>query len=334
MKVGVLQFFSWPRRSVALATVYRRAIERIRVMDAAGYDCVWLAEHHFTGYSVCPSVHMMGVEVARATTRIRIGTGVSLAAFYHPLRLAEEVALLDVLSDGRVNWGAGRGFDPVEFALFGVPPHESASRFREAVQVVQAAWSAERLTWHGEHWEFDDVEVLPKPLQQPHPPVWLATGSDGSVRWAAENAHAIMLGPHATVAETADHLELYRDALAAAGHSLRGRELPIARMIAVDDDDAAARDIARRGAAWVASAYINESKVTSAAHPAQQFMRLDRETLLDRYVDDVVVHGSPERVRDELDRLREELGIGYLMCVPLSHGSFTRFTDHVLPHLG
>ena len=104
-----------------LPVVYERALERIRIMDSSGYDSVWLAEHHFTGYSVCPSVHMMGVHVAAQTTRLRIGMGVSLAAFYHPLRLAEEVALLDVLSGGRVNWGAGRGFDPIEFRIFGIP---------------------------------------------------------------------------------------------------------------------------------------------------------------------------------------------------------------------
>ena len=94
MKFGVLQFFSWPERRVALTEVYRRAIERIEIMDKGGYDAVWLAEHHFSTYSVCPSVHIMGMHVADRTENIRIGTGVSLAAFYHPLRLAEEVALL------------------------------------------------------------------------------------------------------------------------------------------------------------------------------------------------------------------------------------------------
>ena len=105
MKVGVLQFFSWPERRVPLRQVYARALERIVVMDRAGYDAVWLAEHHFTTYSVCPSVHLMALEAAHRTERLRIGTAVSLAALYHPLRLAEEVALLDVLTGGRVNWG-------------------------------------------------------------------------------------------------------------------------------------------------------------------------------------------------------------------------------------
>src|SRR5204862_7798171 len=104
MKLGVLQFFSWPGRHGPLEEVYARALERIEIMDKTGFDAVWLAEHHFTTYSVCPSVHMMGVLAAARTKRLRIGTAVSLAALYHPVRLAEEVALLDVLSGGRVNW--------------------------------------------------------------------------------------------------------------------------------------------------------------------------------------------------------------------------------------
>src|SRR5580693_6539763 len=158
MKLGVLQFFSWPERRVELASVYARALERIEVMDRTGYDAVWLAEHHFSSFSVCPSVHMMGMLAAARTERLRIGTGVSLAPSYHPLRLAEEVALLDQLSGGRVNWGAGRGFARVEFENFGVPPEESTSRFHEAVEIVLRAWTEERLTFSGAHFRFDGVD--------------------------------------------------------------------------------------------------------------------------------------------------------------------------------
>ena len=152
MKLGVLQFFSWPERRIELAAVFDRAMQRIEIMDRTGYDAVWLAEHHFSSFSICPSVHMMGTLAAARTTRLRIGTAVSLAPFYHPLRLAEEVALLDVLSGGRVNWGAGRGFARVEFTAFGVPPEESTTRFREAVEIVLRAWTDERLSFA--NWRF------------------------------------------------------------------------------------------------------------------------------------------------------------------------------------
>ena len=111
MKIGVLQFFGWADRNVSLASVYDRALERFGVMDRTGYDAVWLAEHHFSSFSVCPSVHMMATMAAAQTEKLRIGTAVSLAPFYHPLRLAEEVALLDVLSGGREHH---RGKRPAE----------------------------------------------------------------------------------------------------------------------------------------------------------------------------------------------------------------------------
>lgn len=331
MKFGVLQFFSWPRREVPLKTIFDRAVKRVEIMEKTGYDAVWLAEHHFTGYSVCPSVHMMGMLVAGRTTRLRIGTGVSLAAFYHPLRLAEEVALLDVLSGGRVNWGAGRGFDPIEFALFEVPLKDSGERFHEAVEIVRAAWTSEHLCWAGKRWSFHGVEVLPKPLQQPHPPIWLAAGSVGSISWAARRGYSILLGPHSTFAENAAHHDLYRSELEAHGHAIEGRDLPMARMIAVADSDREARRIAREGARWIAGAYINKSKVSSPTNAAQEFMLMEPERLLDRYVEEVVIHGTPARVACELDRLHEQMHLEYLMCVPLSHSSFMAFTEKVLP---
>src|ERR1700684_2845920 len=163
MKVGILQFFGWRDRTVPLNSVYETALERFSIMDQTGYDAVWLAEHHFSSFSVCPSVHMMGTMAPARTKRLRIGTAVSLAPFYHPLRLAEEVALLDVLSGGRVNWGAGRGFSRGEFTAFGVSPEESTSRFRETVEIVLQAWGNERLNYAGQYFQFENVEVLPKP---------------------------------------------------------------------------------------------------------------------------------------------------------------------------
>jgi alkanesulfonate monooxygenase SsuD/methylene tetrahydromethanopterin reductase-like flavin-dependent oxidoreductase (luciferase family) len=335
MKFGVLQFFSWPERRVSLPTVYERALQRIDIMDQTGYDAVWLAEHHFTSYSVCPSVHMMGLHVANRTQNLRIGTGISLAAFYHPLRLAEEVALLDVLCGGRVNWGAGRGFDPTEFKAFGVPPAESYGRFREAVEIVLAAWKNERLTWSGEYWQFEDVEVLPKPLQQPHPPTWVAVSSPDSICWAGAQGYSIMLGPHAHSTEMARKREMYCKELEAHGHTLAGRDIPMARLLAVADSEREAEDIARQGARWMVGAYMNPTKAANAAAMIAS-QRDDSGRRLDPvayYLHGVITYGSPQRVLDELLRLREEMFLDYLLCAPLSHSSFMMFTEKVLPHL-
>lgn len=327
MKVGVLQFFSWSRR-VPLMTVYERAFERISIMDEGGYDAVWLAEHHFNTYSVCPSVTVMGTHVAAMTKRLRIGTAVTLAGFYHPLRLAEELALLDTLSGGRLNWGAGRGFDPTEMRTFGVNPDDSAERYRECVDIVLKAWEEAPVSHQGKNWQFENVDVLPKPLQQPHPPVWLAATSPESIVKAAEDGFTILMDPHSSHGEIAKKRALYRTTLEASGHSMAGRELPTGRLMAIAETDEKAKEVARAGAAWTVGSYAKPKgtrfiggELASGQDPVE------------RYVNDVVIHGSPERVVDQLLQMKEEMPLDYLLANPLSHETFVLFTEKVLPRI-
>jgi len=328
LKVGVLQFFSWPQRRVDLAIVYARALDRIQIMDQTGYDAVWLAEHHFSAFSVCPSVHMVGTMAAARTTRLRIGTAVSLAAFYHPLRLAEEVALLDQLSGGRVNWGAGRGFARVEFTAFDVAPEDSAPRFRETVEIVLKAWTDERLSFAGKYFHFDDLEVLPKPLQQPHPPVWMAASSEDAIGWAAGRGFSILMDPHSAHAEIGRKRHLYAERLAAAGFSDRGRDIPMARLVALSDSATKAEETARRGAEWMLGSYFG-----TRHRPVMTQFVPDAEDPVKRYLDEVILHGTPDRVLDQILRLREKIGLDYLLSAPLSHESFVLLTEKVLPRL-
>jgi alkanesulfonate monooxygenase SsuD/methylene tetrahydromethanopterin reductase-like flavin-dependent oxidoreductase (luciferase family) len=318
VKVGVLQFFSWSRR-IPLKTVYDRALERIAIMDEGGYDGVWLAEHHFNTYSVCPSPHLMAMHVASRTKNLRIGLAVSLAVFYNPLRLAEEVAMLDILSGGRINWGAGRGFDPTEFRAFKVPVEESADRFQEAVDIVLAAWTEEMLTYHGKFWDYEDIEVLPKPLQKPHPPTWLAATSPAALQRAASKGATILMDPHATHEEIKEKRELYRQTLEAHGHSIESRDIPMARLIAIAPTAEQARKVAYEGARWTVGSYAKQ--LHSGVDPVE------------RYVDQVMIHGTPESVTDKLLELKAELPMNYLLAAPLSHDSFVQFTEQVLPRL-
>ena len=341
MKAGVLQFFSWPERRVPLEKVYERAFDRIAIMDETGYDAVWLAEHHFSSFSICPSIHMMGVHIAARTKNIRIGTAVSLAAFYHPLRLAEEVALLDVLSGGRVNWGDGRGYQEAEFKAFGVPPEESYERFRESVEVVLEAWRNERMSFDGRFHHFEDVEVLPKPVQKPHPPVWLASSSAEAVQWAGENDFSIMLDPHSSHQKIAEKRRFYRDKLVEGGFTDEGKEVPMARLLAVAETRSAAEAIARQGAEWTVGSHKKKglrpietkSRLNEALFGPPRIVGDGDSDPIERYMNDVIIYGTPDEVRDEIERLKEEMYLEYLLCAPLSHSSFTLFTDKVLPYV-
>lgn len=324
MKVAVLQFFSWPGRRIPLPEVYARGLARIEIMDRGGYDAVWLAEHHFNTFSVCPSIHLMATHFAAHTENLRIGMGVSLAAMYHPLRLAEEVALLDVLSGGRVNWGAGRGFDPTEFGAFGIDPEQSAERFRENVEIVLKAWTHDRLTHESEHYAFHDLEVLPKPLQKPHPPTWMAATSPGSIRWAASQGHDILMDPHAPCATIAAKRELYRETLEAHGHDFAGRVIPMARFLAIAPTRAAAEEVARSGAGWLMASYANPKLLGPEAEIVDP---------VQTYLDETVIWGTPDEVVDRLAQLEDEMFLEYLIGAPLSHETFMLFTEKVLPRV-
>ena len=329
MKVGVLQFFGWRDRSIPLNSVYQNALERFEIMDQTGYDCVWLAEHHFSGFSVCPSVHMMGTMAAARTKRLRIGMAVSLAPFYNPLRLAEEVALLDVLSGGRVNWGAGRGFERSEFAAFGIPGEESAPRFHETVDIVLKAWTSQQLTYEGRFYKYDGVEVLPKPLQSPMP-VWMAASSTPAIDWAAAQGHSILMDPHSSRADIIRKRRHYAAKLAEAGHSDRGRTIPVARLVAVDEDAAKAREIARRTAEWTVASYVGPKHTGNVRQEARTFGGKDP---IDYYLDDVMFHGTPESVADKIQAFAAESGMTYIMVAPMSARSFRLLTDKVLPQI-
>ncbi|HEX6031876.1 MAG TPA: LLM class flavin-dependent oxidoreductase, partial [Tepidiformaceae bacterium] len=168
-----------------------------------------------------------------------------------------------------------------------------------------------------------------KPLQQPHPPVWLAATSPDSIRRAAERGHAILMDPHASHAEIGRKRRLYREILAEHGFEEGGRDIPVARLLAIGDTDREGEEIARRGAMWTVGSYAKPRGRDN--HPGID--RQPEQDPVERYVNDVVIHGSPERVVDEIQRLREEHLVDYLMCAPLSHESFVLFIEKVLPRL-
>lgn len=176
-------FVEWPN---AGARVWREAFEesvaQVRLAEEVGFDFCLIAEHHFSDYSIAPSPLLEALAFARATSRIRIGTGVAVLPEWQPLRLAEEMAVVDQLSGGRFIAGVGRGFVPFEQERLGVVVDEGRARFEESLDVLVQAWTATDFTYAGKHVRIDHpTTVLPRPLQTPHPPIWLAGASAESV---------------------------------------------------------------------------------------------------------------------------------------------------------
>src|SRR3989475_11038868 len=135
-----------------------------------GFDQVWLTEHHFIDYGLAVDPGSLAATAAALTRRVRIGLAAAILPFHHPLRLAEQMALIDIISKGRLDVGVGRGNRPAEFKGYHVPQQENRERFDETVDVIQRGWTEERFSYHGRFFSFDDVRVIPKPVQRPHPP--------------------------------------------------------------------------------------------------------------------------------------------------------------------
>src|SRR5215213_6656611 len=218
MKFGTYYFLqATPDRSAA--EIVGEEVEQMVLSERLGFDSVWLTEHHYADYGLSSAPSVLLATLAARTTRIRLGMAVYVLPFHHPLRLAAETATLDILSRGRLVVGLGRGNRPLEFLGHGVPQDESRSRLEEGVEVLRQAWTQDRVSFQGRHWQIDDVPVYPKPVTQPHPPLAFAVSSPDSLQWAARNGFAIMSSGLFTPLEaTLKQRQTYVAALQEAGH--------------------------------------------------------------------------------------------------------------------
>jgi alkanesulfonate monooxygenase SsuD/methylene tetrahydromethanopterin reductase-like flavin-dependent oxidoreductase (luciferase family) len=183
-----------PSRPRPLVDIYREQIDGYVLADGLGFAHVWLAEHHFADDDHNPSAMPILSAVAARTERIRIGTYIILLAFHHPILVAEDAAVLDIISNGRFDLAVGPGPMPDECAVFGIDAKESFARTYEALEIVQHCWTDETFSHHGKYFHFDSVRMTTKPVQKPHPPIWIAAGGPQSARKAAERGYHLAMG--------------------------------------------------------------------------------------------------------------------------------------------
>jgi alkanesulfonate monooxygenase SsuD/methylene tetrahydromethanopterin reductase-like flavin-dependent oxidoreductase (luciferase family) len=175
--------------------VVENALEQCVRADELGYDAVFLGEHHFAPYGTMADTMVFAGAVAARTKRVPIGTAVIVPTFTHPVRVAEQCAMLDVMSGGRFWVGLGRGYQQREFNGYGVPQDESKVRFREAVKIIDGLLSNEKFSYEGQFWSFEDLAIAPRPLQQPRPPIYLAaSATPDSTEWMVENEYLPLTG--------------------------------------------------------------------------------------------------------------------------------------------
>jgi alkanesulfonate monooxygenase SsuD/methylene tetrahydromethanopterin reductase-like flavin-dependent oxidoreductase (luciferase family) len=248
MESGIMQFGVFDHLdlgSVPLGEHYENRLQLIEAYDRAGLRTYHLAEHHATPLGLAPSPSVFLAAVAQRTRQLRFGPLVYTLSLHHPLRVAEEICMLDHMSGGRLELGVGRGVSPYEVAYFGVDPAKAQAMYVEALSVILKALSSRTLDFAGEHYTFRDVPIELEPVQRPHPPLWYGLARPEGLPWVVANrVNIVCNGPPSLVRQVTDG---YRQAWAAGGNG--ADTLPLmgmTRTIVVADSDAEAQGIARR----------------------------------------------------------------------------------------
>jgi alkanesulfonate monooxygenase SsuD/methylene tetrahydromethanopterin reductase-like flavin-dependent oxidoreductase (luciferase family) len=304
--------------SQAPAQRYRELIEEAVAADQLGFDTVWLAEIHFVPrFCALPVPMMLLAAIAERTTRIRLGQAVNLVPLHHPVRLAEEAATLDVISGGRLAFGAGRGGFPVNYNGFGVDIHLSREIFEESLEFVKQAWTRERMSFHGRHFNVDDLEVTPKPLQQP-PPIRIAANTPDTFKFAGANAYPIFAGgPVNPVNVIGERLKNYSDAMTTSGKQLPEDWFASLMFAFAGSDRAAVRTTIEpsiRNYFNTLSDIVRPETLGSAASEFEK-VRARMRSIKYETVDSLMgIFGDPQYCIERITELRERIGFTRLVC--------------------
>ena len=327
------------RPDTSLQQTYEDRLKLVEAYDRAGFYGYQIAEHHATPLTVAPAPSVFLAAVAQRTRRIRFGPMVYVLPLYHPLRLIEEICMLDQMSGGRLDVGIGRGISPYELGYFGVDPAQAREIYDEVLEVVLKGLQTDSLTHHGARFDYDDVPLAITPVQKPYPPLWVGIGTlDGARRAGAAGINVLTNLSLASAAEAMAH---YREAFDAAhgGSGGNGRALPrmsVSRHIYVAETDAEAEKIMREAyPAWYRNFFELFRRHGGAPATAQYTPDFEQTRDLD-----LLVFGSPATVRAEIERYLDAIDTNYFvvrfafgsLSYEQSRASLDLFTEQVMPH--
>ncbi|MFZ5781313.1 MAG: LLM class flavin-dependent oxidoreductase [Pseudomonadota bacterium] len=307
MKFGV--FDHMDRAGPDLGRQFEERLRLIELYDRAGFHAYHLAEHHATPLGMAPSPSVFLAAVAQRTTRLRFGPLVYTLNLYHPLRLIDEICMLDQMSGGRLELGVGRGISPYEVGYYGIDPATGPERFAEVLEIVLKGLASDRLDHDGRYFSFRDVPIEMRPVQRPHPPLWYGANSPESAERLARQ------GCNTVVGLQAEGVGRFAARFRATWHELgrAEKDLPLiglSRHVVVGDSDREARSAARRAFALWYDALIHLWRAHGVGLPRQMIPAEFEQALAGGYV----VAGSASTVRDRLKRDNDVAGINYCLC--------------------
>ncbi len=340
MDFGILHYFRNPQQwRRPFPQYYAEQLQQIRLAEELGYDTVWLSEHHFCDDGYTPSVLPVAAAIAAVTTRIRIGTNILLLPLHNAVRVAEDAATVDIISNGRLNLGIGRGYSRREFEGYGIPLSERFSRFTEGLAVIKGMWTQEPFSFEGKHYNLKDVRLAPKPIQQ-HPPIWV--GSQGPMmidRTAKDDCHLISTGH-------SDKQQIYDGALEKYGRSVSDHNICHMVWTHVADTYEQAWDNVQEHLHYMFSMYAqwwaeteSGSELFNQSLPPMPPAAELRNTLGED--GGVIAIGTADQVAERLERLRQTTRTSHVclaMHLPGLHPDKSRrsmelFAQRVMPQL-
>lgn len=298
---------------------YRELIDESVEADRLGYDTVWLAEIHFMPrFCVMPVPMMLLAAIAERTTKIRLGQAVNLLPLHQPARLAEEAAALDVISNGRLAFGAGRGGFPINYHGFGADIHQSREVFAEVLEFLKAAWTQEKMTFHGQFFNVEDVEVAPKPIQQPYPRIRIAANTPDTFNFAGAQGYRIFAGgPVNPINVLGERLAIYKNALAAANVPLPDDWFASLMLVFTGHDRASVRaaiEPSLRNYFSTLSHIIRPETFGSSTEEFEKVAVRLREMKYETVDSLMGIFGEPAYCIDRIAELKERFGFTRLVC--------------------
>lgn len=309
MEFGLFTEFQCPA-GMSEVTAFEESMAQMRAAEALGFDAVWLGELHFQkDRSVLASPLVVAAAIAACTRRVKIGIAVQVLPLSHPLRLAEDVATVDHLSRGRLDFGVGRSGLPGHYEGFNIPYVESRDRFLETLEILVKAWTQERFSHEGRYYQFRDVCVMPKPYQRPHPPLRVAATSEETYPMVGRLGYPLFVAVRTTsISDLRRFLGGYHEAWRAAGHPGRGDVALLVPVYVAETARQAREEPEASTRHWFRS--IAEALMRSPTR------RADGERLAAVSYDEILaeqaVYGTPEAVAERLRALRAELGFSSL----------------------
>jgi len=339
VKFGVLYNIDYrPEVHRSPSGYYGQILDQVQLLEELGFDAVWFGEHHYSGYSFGnPAV--IATAAAARTKRIRLGTGVALIPLHHPIRLAEEYAMLDVLSGGRLDFGVGRGFLYYAYDIFGVDMEQSHQRYREGMDLILQAWTADRpFSYDGQFWKLKDYQFFPQPVQKPHPRVFAAgAGTPASFEWAGSRGLHLctaFFGPDKL--GTQANIRLYRKALATGGYDPASREVVAVSQMYCAQSKAEAVRLGGQYATNYYRFFASLDRLGSRSILPQHFSRVSAEEL---DAANLVLLGDPDDLVTRIEEIRNFYGIDFLLMEIAQGGApnaevvraMELFARHVIP---